>query len=177
MNKKKTALLALGLAALIATVSAGIYVWQLQVTVPIIYDEPVHFYFSDETQPEGVWIEIPVGTFDYVTGPVDLTDYVFEDYLRAVNTAERDVGIQVTITAYNKSNGEMTELVGFNLIETNATGLETPIMAWGSLTLETVIPAETAVEGTLHYILSASAPLGSTDIEVVWNVYRFEPLT
>ncbi len=164
MNKKKIGLAVLALIALLATVSAA--VWLLTVKVPVVYKDPLEIWFSDETTSE--WYPLELGK-EHILPAVNLTYRTFETYNNATNNAKRDVRLTVNITAYNKTDESITDLIGFEIDGRKY---------WGTVEFSSVVPAGETVSKTVTYILSWDAPsfdTASPDFEIVWQLFRSEP--
>jgi len=166
MNRKKLAIVALALIFCISVASA--VVWLLTVKVPVVYEEPLEIWFSDETTTE--WYRLELGQ-EHTLPAVNLTSRTFETCNNATNNGKRDVLLTVNITAYNKTSGEITNLIGFNV-----TGEGLNLEEWGTIEFSGIIPAGETVSVTVTYLLSNNAPYPDPgDFEIVWQLFRSEP--
>jgi len=138
--------------------------WFLHITTPVVYSDSLQFWYTDETL-NGQWIN--VGINQTTSRPaVDLTKGVFDVRVQVNNTRLRPAGLKVEIKAVDTATSSETDFIGFNV---SGVGF-----SWGALSWEEALPAESATEWSIQYILSNEAPLGYTGFSIDWTVTRFE---
>lgn len=153
----------LALAAFISLTGAA-NVWFLHITTPVVYNDSLRFWYTDETLG-GQWIEIGINQTSSRPA-VDLTKGVFDVKVRVNNTRLRSAGLRVEIKAVDGATSGVTDFIGFNV---SGVGF-----SWATLSWEEALTAESVTEWNIQYILSNEAPLGYTGFSIDWTVTRFE---
>jgi hypothetical protein len=154
----------LALVACISLAGAATYSWFLRITTPVLYNDSLQFWYTDETL-NGEWID--VGVNQTTARPaVDLTKGVFDVEVLVNNTRVRPSGLRVEIKAVDTATSGVTNFIGFNV-----TGVG---FSWGQLSWEQALPAESVTQWNIQYVLSEEAPLGYTGFSIEWTVNRFE---
>jgi hypothetical protein len=154
----------LALVACISLAGAATYSWFLRITTPVLYNDSLQFWYTDETL-NGEWID--VGVNQTTARPaVDLTKGVFDVEVLVNNTRLRPSGLRVEIKAVDTATSGVTNFIGFNV-----TGVG---FSWGQLSWEQALPAESVTQWNIQYVLSEEAPLGYAGFSIEWTVNRFE---
>jgi hypothetical protein len=154
----------LALVTSISLAGAATYSWFLRITTPVLYNDSLQFWYTDETL-DGKWID--VGINQTTARPaVDLTKGVFDVKVLVNNTRLRPAGLRVEIKAVDTATSGVTGFIGFNV-----TGVG---FSWATISWEEALPAESVTEWDIRYVLSEEAPLGYTGFSIEWTVSRFE---